>query len=187
MKTVLSGVPIYKYFAFNAFVGKSFGLFCALVGGASVGRVGPYVHLSCALCYNLLKIDYFNSIYKNVSSRSNMLSIACATGITLALGTPLGGVLFSIESTSSIYITSNIWKSFFSTIISIFIVRFFKKPINLVPISIEEVESKTTPTFLLINFALVGIISGAIGALCSTLVAKGTYIRKRTKYQCLNN
>lgn len=32
MKTVLSGVPIYKYFSFNAFVGKSLGLFAALVG-----------------------------------------------------------------------------------------------------------------------------------------------------------
>jgi hypothetical protein len=33
MKTVLSGINIYRYFSFNAFLGKSIGLFAALVGG----------------------------------------------------------------------------------------------------------------------------------------------------------
>lgn len=33
MKTVLSGIDIYRYFSFNAFIGKLLGLFCALVGG----------------------------------------------------------------------------------------------------------------------------------------------------------
>lgn len=33
MKTVLSGIDIYRYFSFNAFIGKLIGLFSALVGG----------------------------------------------------------------------------------------------------------------------------------------------------------
>ncbi len=33
IKTVLSGINIYRYFSFNAFVGKVIGLFCAIVGG----------------------------------------------------------------------------------------------------------------------------------------------------------
>lgn len=33
MKTVLSGINIYRYFSFNAFIGKIIGLFAALVGG----------------------------------------------------------------------------------------------------------------------------------------------------------
>ena len=54
-----------------------------------------------------------------------MLSMACATGITFALGCPLGGVLFSIESTASIYMVSNLWKSFFSSVICCFIFKMF--------------------------------------------------------------
>ena len=97
MKTVLSGVPIYRYFSFNAFIGKSLGIFAAIVSGASVGKVGPYVHLSCLICTTLMKSNYFEKIDKSTSIKTSMLSIACATGITFALGCPLGGVLFSIE------------------------------------------------------------------------------------------
>ena len=31
MKTVLSGISIYRYFSFNAFIGKIIGLFSAIV------------------------------------------------------------------------------------------------------------------------------------------------------------
>ncbi len=71
-----------------------------LVGGASVGKVGPYVDISCIICYRLMKISYFSEINISNSSKNNMLAAATAAGITLALGTPLGGVLFSIESTA---------------------------------------------------------------------------------------
>jgi len=33
IKTVFSGINIYKYFSFNAFIGKVIGLLCALIGG----------------------------------------------------------------------------------------------------------------------------------------------------------
>jgi hypothetical protein len=33
MKTVFSGINIYRYFSFNAFIGKTIGLFAGLVGG----------------------------------------------------------------------------------------------------------------------------------------------------------
>lgn len=36
MKTVFSGINIYRYFSFNAFIGKVIGLFAALVGGNSL-------------------------------------------------------------------------------------------------------------------------------------------------------
>ena len=33
MKTVLSGMNIYRYFSFNALIGKVIGLFAAITGG----------------------------------------------------------------------------------------------------------------------------------------------------------
>ncbi len=33
MRTVLSGIPIYKYFSFNTLIAKMVGLFACLVGG----------------------------------------------------------------------------------------------------------------------------------------------------------
>lgn len=186
MKTVLSGVTKYRYFSFNAFIGKALGLFAALVGGASVGKVGPYVHLSCLICNRLMKLNYFQKINKSTSLKTNMLSVACAAGITLALGSPLGGVLFSIESTSSIYIVSNIWKAFFSAVICILVSKLFRKDQSIIVVD----PLTTTPitfSFNIINFIVVGVISGIIGAAASTLIAKGVYIRKKTKYTFLNS
>ena len=186
MKTVLSGVPIYRYFSFNAFIGKSLGLFAVLVGGASVGKVGPYVHLSCLICTRLMKSNYFEKIDKSTSLKSTMLSVACAMGITFALGCPLGGVLFSIESTASIYMISNLWKSFFSSVICCFIFKMFYGE------TIIKVVDLTTSTnvnmlFRLVNFVIIGLISGVVGASCATLVSKGVYIRKKSSLSWLNN
>ena len=75
MKTVLSGVSKFKYFSFNAFIGKSLGLFAALVSGCSVGKVGPYVHLSCLICNRCMKVNYFNKINKHSCSKINILFI----------------------------------------------------------------------------------------------------------------
>jgi hypothetical protein len=33
MKSVLAGIPIYRYFAFNALIGKLIGMFGCIVGG----------------------------------------------------------------------------------------------------------------------------------------------------------
>ena len=186
MKTVLSGVPIYRYFSFNAFVGKSLGIFAAIVSGASVGKVGPYVHLSCLICTRLMKSSYFEKIDKSTSMKSTMLSVACATGITFALGCPLGGVLFSIESTASIYMVSNLWKSFFSSVICCFITKIFSGEFNIKVVD-DTTAMNVNFLFKLINFIIIGLITGTIGASCATLVSKGVYIRKKINISWLNN
>ena len=186
MKTVLSGVPIYRYFSFNAFIGKSLGIFAAIVSGASVGKVGPYVHLSCLICTRLMKSSYFEKIDKSTSMKTTMLSIACATGITFALGCPLGGVLFSIESTASIYMVSNLWKSFFSSVICCFITKIFYGDFNIKVID-DTTAINVNFIFKIINFIIIGILTGIIGASCATLVSKGVYIRKKINISWLNN
>ena len=186
MKTVLSGVPIYRYFSFNAFIGKSLGIFAAIVSGASVGKVGPYVHLSCLICTRLMKSSYFEKIDKSTSMKTTMLSVACATGITFALGCPLGGVLFSIESTASIYMVSNLWKSFFSSVICCFITKIFYGDFSIKVID-DTTAINVNFIFKLINFIIIGIMTGIVGASCSTLVSKGVYIRKKINISWLNN
>ena len=186
MKTVLSGVPIYRYFSFNAFIGKSLGIFAAIVSGASVGKVGPYVHLSCLICTRLMKSSYFEKIDKSTSMKTTLLSVACATGITFALGCPLGGVLFSIESTASIYMVSNLWKSFFSSVICCFITKIFYGDFNIKVID-DTTAINVNFIFKIINFIIIGILTGIIGASCATLVSKGVYIRKKINISWLNN
>ncbi len=115
-----------------------------------------------------------------------MLAAAAAAGITLSLGTPLGGVLFSIESTASIYIVSNIWKSFFCSVICIFISKLMvsSKTILFVDITSSKPIAFSSEVIL---FIIQGFLGGLIGSLISTFVAKGVYIRRKSKLIFLNN
>jgi len=177
VKTVLSGINIYRYFSLEAFLAKMIGLFSAITAGASTGKVGPYVHLSTIICNRLFKIKQFSKISNSTSIRNNMIAAAAAAGITLALGTPLGGVVFSIEVGHTIYIVSNIWKAFFCAVMCIFVSKLlqFNEIIQLFNINTVEKLSSFRSEFIF--FFIQGIIGGIIGAMLSTFVAKIVYIR----------
>ena len=49
-----------------------------------------------------------------------MLSAACPTGISVAFGAPIGGVLFSLEETSSYFSPAVMGKSFFGAMVGAF-------------------------------------------------------------------
>ena len=131
-----------------------------------------------------MKGSYFEKIDNSTSMKTTMLSVACATGITFALGCPLGGVLFSIESTASIYMVSNLWKSFFSSVVCCFITKIFYGDYS---VKADTNAINVNFVFKLTNFIIIGIITGIIGASCATLVSKGVYIRKKINISWLNN
>ena len=46
-----------------------------------------------------------------------MLAAACAVGVACCFGSPMGGVLFSIEVTAVFFAVRNYWRGFFSSVI----------------------------------------------------------------------
>ena len=75
------------------------------------GKEGPFVHISC-MCARLMSkfIKGFQGIYANESRNSDILSCACALGVSSSFAAPIGGVLFSIEVTSTYFAVRNYWK-----------------------------------------------------------------------------
>ncbi len=53
-----------------------------------------------------------------------MLGAACATGVASHFGSPVGGVLFSIEVTSTYYPVRNYWYSFIGTVTGATLFRY---------------------------------------------------------------
>ena len=113
LKSILAGVSIYRYLSFRTLLGKYLGLYTALSGGLSVGKEGPFVHISAGIVNKLSKFSFFRDIYENKSLKKQMLTAAVASGVTATFGAPIGGVLFSIEVSSTYYMVSNLWKAFF--------------------------------------------------------------------------
>lgn len=116
MRSILGGFPFPNYLSKRTLIAKCFGLIFALGSGLSIGKEGPFVHLSCIIAHQLLRVPLFKQIRRSQDLTHHVLAAACAVGVTATFGTPIGGVLFSIEVTTTYYITSNYWRAFFSSV-----------------------------------------------------------------------
>uniref|UniRef100_A0A673NKK2 Chloride channel, voltage-sensitive 2b n=1 Tax=Sinocyclocheilus rhinocerous TaxID=307959 RepID=A0A673NKK2_9TELE len=171
MKTILRGVVLKEYLTLKTFVAKVVGLTCALGSGLPLGKEGPFVHIA-SLCAALLCkfMSFFGGIYENESRNIEMLAAACAVGVGCCFAAPIGGVLFSIEVTSTFFAVRNYWRGFFAATFSAFIFRvlavwnrdeetitaLFKTRFRLdFPFDLQELPA----------FAVIGIACGFGGAL----------------------
>ncbi|XP_029308583.1 LOW QUALITY PROTEIN: chloride channel protein 2a [Cottoperca gobio] len=180
MKTILRGVVLKEYLTFKTFVAKVIGLTCALGSGMPLGKEGPFVHVAslCAALLSKFMAPLFGRIYmeepfegsKNELRNTEMLSAACAVGVGCCFAAPIGGVLFSIEVTSTFFAVRNYWRGFFAATFSAFIFRvlavwnqeeetitaLFKTRFRLdFPFDLQELPA----------FAILGIACGFGGAL----------------------
>lgn len=124
MKSILAGVNIYRYLSFQALIGKIIGVWSNFCAHLSVGKEGPFVHIAACIANKLAKISIFKDI--NNATKKNMLAAAVGAGVTATFGTPIGGVLFSIEVTSSNYIVANLWRTYFCSVCTMIVYCFFQ-------------------------------------------------------------
>ena len=188
LKVVLSGINMYQFYDFNSLIGKTIGITCGIIGGISVGRAGPYIHIAGIIGIQMLNINYFESIKSSFNGKSMLLVCSAAAGITLSLGAPLGGVIFAIEQSSSVFLVNNLWKCFYVAMICIFTRNIVKDVTNL---SINHLESGFTKhinfKFEAVYFVILGIISGFVASLVTIVMGKVAYTRRQSKNKYYNN
>ncbi|OCT69673.1 hypothetical protein XELAEV_18036597mg [Xenopus laevis] len=156
LKVILRGVVLKEYLTLKAFVAKVIGL------TASLGSGMPLVVLSKFM-------SVFCGVYQQAYYYTDVLTVGCAVGVGCCFGTPLGGVLFSIEVTSSYFAVRNYWRGFFAATFSAFMFRVFavwnKDAVTITalfrtnfrmefPFDLQELPA----------FAVIGICSGFLGA-----------------------
>jgi chloride channel 3/4/5 len=112
------GFVIHGYLGGRTLFTKAVGLALSVASGLSLGKEGPFVHI--ASCIGNI-ISRFVSKYENnegscgfymmilhdvacylllIAKRREILSAACAAGVAVAFGAPIGGTLFSLEEVS---------------------------------------------------------------------------------------
>uniref|UniRef100_A0A671X9C8 Chloride channel, voltage-sensitive 1a n=1 Tax=Sparus aurata TaxID=8175 RepID=A0A671X9C8_SPAAU len=170
LKTILRGVVLKEYLTLKAFVAKVLGLTLALGSGMPVGKEGPFVHIA-SICAAVLSrfMSFFSGVYQNPYCYTDILTVGCAVGVGCCFGTPLGGVLFSIEVTSTYFAVRNYWRGYFAATFSAFIFRVFsvfnKDAVTITalfrtnfrmdfPFDLQELPA----------FAIIGISCGFLGA-----------------------
>ena len=92
------------------------GLSLSNAAGLSVGREGPFVHMSCCLANLLMQVPCFSHIRVNEAKRIEILGCATAAGVASTFGTPFGAVIFAIEITAHSYMVSNLPQAFFCAV-----------------------------------------------------------------------
>ncbi|KAE9028990.1 hypothetical protein PF004_g2210 [Phytophthora fragariae] len=108
-----------RYLRARTLVSKIGGLALALGSGVSLGKEGPFVHTSSIIAHRLMKhVKCFRRIYRydNDFMRRHMYDAACAVGVTTTFRAPIGGALFAIEVTSTVFMVSNYWRAFVASI-----------------------------------------------------------------------
>ncbi|KAG6900256.1 hypothetical protein C0993_000709 [Termitomyces sp. T159_Od127] len=98
IKTILSGFVIHGYLGGRVLFTKSVGLALSVASGLSLGKEGPFVHI--ASCIGNIVSRFFGKYENNEAKRREVLSAACAAGVAVAFGAPIGGTLFSLEEVS---------------------------------------------------------------------------------------
>ena len=116
VKVILSGFVLHGYLGVRTLTIKTLGLVLSVASGLSLGKEGPYVHI--ATCVGNVACRLFSKYNHNDGKRREVLSASAASGVAVAFGAPIGGVLFSLEEVSYYFPPKTLFRTFFCCIVS---------------------------------------------------------------------
>lgn len=189
IKTILSGVVKPVLLSKRLIIAKSLGLMLATSSGLSVGKEGPFVHISAAIADQIMRFSCFKSIRQDDAKRLEILACACASGVAATFGTAFGGVLFSIELTSSVYSVRNLPRAFLTAVCAMMVFFHIGNASTrnaglhswFVVSSSESVEHQQSSDAMthtdVILVVLFGVICGGLGVIFVDIVEILTNLR----------
>jgi chloride channel 3/4/5 len=167
IKTVLGGFVIRRFMGGWTLAIKTVGLCLAVSSGLWLGKEGPLVHVACC-CANLI-MKPFDSLSGNEARKREVLSAAAASGISVAFGAPVGGVLFSLEQLSYYFPDKTMWQSFVCAMVAAVTLGLID-PFHTGKIVLYQVTyTSGWHSFELGPFLLLGVIGGIYGGLFTRL------------------
>ncbi|MCJ1277318.1 hypothetical protein MMC21_005130 [Puttea exsequens] len=163
VKVILSGYVVHGYLGVRTLVVKTLALVLSVASGLSLGKEGPYVHI--ATCVGNIACRLFSKYNHNDGKRREILSASAASGVGVAFGAPIGGVLFSLEEVSYYFPPKTLFRTFFCCIAAALSLKFLN-PYGTGKIVIFEVRYVSDWRFFeMVVFILLGMMGGALGAM----------------------
>ncbi len=158
------------YLTLRAFLLQFFGAAFAIIGGHSVGREGPHVHLGASIA------SLFGQMIKapNNSIRT-MMACGSAAGIAASFNTPLAGVIFALEVVMMEYTLSSFIPVILASVVATALSNLALGMQPAFDIPEMHLESLTALPVVLV----LGIIIGTFAALFNHLLQK---ITQHTKH-----
>jgi chloride channel 3/4/5 len=183
IKTILSGFVIPHFLESKVLLVKAVGATFAVSTGICLGKEGPFVHISTCVAYLVaIRLPKYRD---NGRKLREMLSAGCASGLSVAFGAPVGGVLFAYEEISTYFPRKVLWRAFVCSLFAAMTLRALN-PTGTGKLVLFETNYGTTYEPL---HYLVFIILGIAGGLFGGIFCKANFLWSRTfrKYNIIKN
>ncbi|KAM3424470.1 Chloride channel protein [Cercospora zeina] len=185
IKCIIAGFVMKGFLGFWTLLIKSIGLPLAIASGLSVGKEGPSVHY--AVCTGNVISRMFEKYRRNAAKTREILSACAAAGVAVAFGSPIGGVLFSLEEMSNYFPLKTMWRSYFCALVATAVLAAMN-PFRTGQLVMFTVRYDRTWHFFEVPFyIMIGIFGGCYGAFVMKWNMRAQAFRKRylTKFPIL--
>lgn len=177
IKCIVSGFVMKGFLGWWTLAIKSLGLPLAIASGLSLGKEGPSVHYAVAVGNSVAKL--FHNYRQSASKAREFLTATSAAGVAVAFGSPMGGVLFSMEEIAGVFQLLTLWKSYICALIAVATLAALN-PFRTGQLVLFEVTYDTTwHYFELPLYALLGVFGGVYGIIVSRLNKRVAGFRKK--------
>ncbi|KAJ5152149.1 hypothetical protein N7492_010444 [Penicillium capsulatum] len=162
IKCIIAGFVMKGFLGAWTLLIKSIALPLAIASGLSVGKEGPSVHF--AVCTGNVISRFFGKYKQNASKTREILTASAAAGVAVAFGSPIGGVLFSLEEMANYFPLKTLWRSYFCALVATSALAALN-PFRTGQLVMFQVEyDRTWHFFELIFFIFLGVFGGLYGA-----------------------
>jgi len=184
IKAILGGYVFDSFLSSWTLLIKALGLALSVSSGLSLGKEGPLVHVSCCMSFLFMKL--FSQFHRNEAQKRKILAAAAAAGVSVAFGSPLGGVLFGLEELDAFGGDFDVmWRGFVTSVIAAVALQYVD-PFRTSKLVLFQVTSgsDTWLAFELIPWLCLAVIGGVLGSFLIKLnVAAAVYRRNSILYQ----
>ena len=161
IKTILGGFVINKFLGLRTALVKVLGVTLSVGSGLSLGRESTLVHISC--CIGNVLSSYFSKYGANEARKREILSAASAAGFAVAFGSPMGGILFSLEELSSYFPLKTLWRSFFGCLVACMTLQLIDPYRNQKLVMYSTTYDRDWKWWETFFFMLLGVIGALFG------------------------
>ncbi|KAJ6581159.1 Cl-channel protein [Mycena capillaripes] len=181
IKAILGGYVLTAFLSPWTLIIKALGLALAVASGLSLGKEGPLVHVACCMAYFLSR--FFKQFRNSESQQRKLLAAAAAAGVSVAFGSPLGGVLFGLEELDTFANESEVmWRGFVASAVAAVSLQWVDPfgTSKLVLFQVTSVSDNTWRAFELIPWLTLGVIGGILGSLLIKLNVEVALYRRNS-------
>ncbi|KAL1643754.1 glycerol ethanol, ferric requiring protein [Diplodia intermedia] len=162
IKCIVAGFVMKGFLGFKTLAIKSITLPLAIASGLSVGKEGPSVHY--AVCTGNVVSRMFSKYKRNASKTREILTASAAAGVGVAFGSPIGGVLFSLEEIANHFPLKTMWRSYFCALVATAVLAAMN-PFRTGQLVMFQVKyDRDWHFFEVIFYIILGVFGGLYGA-----------------------